>query len=763
MNENTGTTVYDRSENGHDATLYSSPSWSSGKYGSALSFDGTTNQYARVASGIPAQGSTITVEAWVYPTVISDAGVDRNNFIYSSYYAALGNHKFNVYLSGATSAGWHTSNGSVHENAWQHLAFTYDGTNLKMYINGQLDKTVGVTGTISSVATLDIGRRPDSTSSPYLMQGKVDDVKVYNYARSAAQIAYDYNKGKPVAHYKFDEGTGTIAHNAESAANEGAAPVGWWRMDEGTGGTTADESGNGNTGTLYPQTLGTNTTTAQMWDQTGKIGPDALEFDGTDDYADSGLDISWNDTNSVSISLWVKPTNITDTNAGILGKVNPDWEWAFYQNAAGVNLVYWNTGGGHTNGMDNGWGAVLTAGQWTHLEYTWDGSTSRFYADGILKTTHVATDPSINQNRANNMMIGGHIYVWADKFFNGLIDDVRIYDYARSAEQIYNDYKNTHGTMVGDTKFVDGKVGKALEFDGTGDYATVDVDSWIRNCEYVTIAGWYYHNADTNGAPWGIMTDTGGGAGDGFWWHINYTGGNLYLRTEDNVNGESDGTGTPFVSTGNWYHLATVVGTNTFKVYKDGVLYWSWTPNNNFSWTNVNSDPAYFFIGKSYEDDTAGVNGKIDDVRLYNYARTAAQVMQDYNAGLDMHAGVQTGVADPWGGALPVAHWKLDENTGVLARDASENTNDGTLGGDGAGTDVPTWTQGKVGPCLDLDGQDDYVQISSFLGSSVSAVTIAAWFKIDTWDNSGSGIDVGSTGAGSFYLGVGTSGGNSID
>ncbi|GIW67580.1 MAG: hypothetical protein KatS3mg096_448 [Candidatus Parcubacteria bacterium] len=158
---------------------------------------------------------------------------------------------------------------------------------------------------------------------------------------------------------------------------------------------------------------------------------------------DSGLDVSWNNANPVSWSFWVKPNNVVDSSAGILGKIYPGWEWAFYQSGAAVHMVYWDAWGRHANGMDADWSSVLTVGQWIHLVYTWNGSTSRFYADGALKITHTATNPSINQNRTNNVMIGGHIYVWGDKFFKGLIDEVRIYNRALSDAEIKALYEAT--------------------------------------------------------------------------------------------------------------------------------------------------------------------------------------------------------------------------------------------------------------------------------------------------------------------------------
>ncbi len=722
LDENTGTNAYDRSGGGFDGTIYNSPSWVNGQRGNALQFNGT-NQYVSIPDNASLDSFTaITLEAWVklgdnptypdhpggrYATIVGKS-IDDGYQLRMGGDSGAGQFGFGV-KTGASFPQIYTTE-KYGTGVWYHVVATYDGTNLKLYVNGELRASGASSGSLPNTTyPVEIGRRTNG----YNFAGIIDDVKVYNYARTQAQITYDYSRGAPVAHYKFDEGGGAIAKNKYSSADTGAAPIGWWRMDEGTGGTTTDSSGNAKTGTLYPGTLGTNTTTALMWDQTGKIGPKCLEFDGTDDYVALGTVGGY--SNNITIEAWIKKSG-----------VNTDWDDIVAGGCGdvlfGLSSNYLNWGGQCNSpfGMTTST-MTLNDGAWHHVTGTYDGTTVKLYVDGALNASTARTGSFTPGN------IGIGCNGGAGEFFNGLIDDVRIYNYARTAEQIYNDYKTTHGTLVGDTKFVDGKIGKALQFDGSGDWVVVDVDSWIRKCDYVTITGWYYHTADTNGAPWGIMTNTAGGTGDGFWWHIKYTGNAFYLRTEDNINGESDGTGTPFVSAGNWYHIATVIGTNTFKVYKDGVLYWSWAPNNNFSWVNVNSDPAYFFIGRSYYDDTTGVNGKIDDVNLYNYERTVAQIAQDYNAGVVARLGVPSaGVADPWGGALPVAHWKLDENTGVLAYDASGNGNNGTLGGDGAGADIPTWTQGKNGPCLSFDG-DDYVSLNPV--NPPSYVSVTGWFK----------------------------------
>lgn len=165
-----------------------------------------------------------------------------------------------------------------------------------------------------------------------------------------------------------------------------------------------------------------------------------IEFDGTNDYIDSGYDLSWNNASSASVELMVKPYTVSGGNYGIIGKEYPNWEWAFYQYNSSLALVYWDTGGSHSNGMDFSVNAFPTANVWYHLVYTWDSSTSIFYINGTALGSKTATNPAANQNRSNNVMIGGHTYVWADSYFNGKLDLVKFYNRNLTASEVLTNY-----------------------------------------------------------------------------------------------------------------------------------------------------------------------------------------------------------------------------------------------------------------------------------------------------------------------------------
>ena len=115
----------------------------------------------------------------------------------------------------------------------------------------------------------------------------IDDVRIYNYARTQDQIIEDMNAGHP------------------AGGSPVGSPVAYWKFDEGVS-DTANDSVGADRGTLDADTGGTNTTETEMWSLEAKKGK-AIEFDGTDDYIDitsiSGIPDVGDD---ITISSWYK-------------------------------------------------------------------------------------------------------------------------------------------------------------------------------------------------------------------------------------------------------------------------------------------------------------------------------------------------------------------------------------------------------------------------------------------------------------------------
>ena len=206
LDEGAGTSAADSSGRGNTGTLINTPTWtSSGEINGALTFLAASSQYVNVpdAPSLDVVGSW-TVSTWVNPTTVPGAGGKKvlakddasNN---SNYGIALVNG-----INGCASLGWRIyfdPGGNVcyvttiNPGTWYHVVGEWDsvGQNLMIYLNGALVATQHIPGgvpTSASGGALELGNEPGI--SAYL-NGTLDDVRVYNRALSASEIAKLYN------------------------------------------------------------------------------------------------------------------------------------------------------------------------------------------------------------------------------------------------------------------------------------------------------------------------------------------------------------------------------------------------------------------------------------------------------------------------------------------------------------------------------------------------------------------------------------------
>ena len=198
FNEGSGSTVYDSSGNGNNGTI-SNATWSTaGKYGDALSFNGS-NALVSVNDSTSLHLTTgMTLEAWVNPTTVSS---DWRDVIYKgndNYFLEATCTQGSLPAAGATvgtSDVYAAGTSVLAMNTWTYLTETYDGTALRLYVNGVQVSSLAETGNIlTSTNALQIGG--DSIFGQYF-SGLIDDVRVYNQALTQSQIQSDMNT--PVA------------------------------------------------------------------------------------------------------------------------------------------------------------------------------------------------------------------------------------------------------------------------------------------------------------------------------------------------------------------------------------------------------------------------------------------------------------------------------------------------------------------------------------------------------------------------------------
>jgi hypothetical protein len=409
FDEKTGTTIKDTSGNSYNGTLING-SWTTGKTGSAILFNGTPGSATHINGPDISIPTDITAEAWIYSSDYNQSGfiVSKNpvNTQWELFVVANNLH----WRSQADS-----SNDTVYQapsvNKWHHIAVTQAGTLTKMYIDGMLVDSKTTVAIGNSAGNIEIGSFSDGGS--YQFAGKIDGVKLYDYARTPAQIAYDYNRG---------------------------APIGWWKMDECRGSTIFDASGKGNNGTLTigaagAQTvIGTCEAASSAWGK-GKLGKysSSLNFDGTDDYISKNSSI--NTGQDFSVFAWVKP------QAAIVGRnmfitngypFLADKGWLFgiqNDNSFAISI-------GQDNAWANSYAGVVTNGQWNFIgaTVTNGGASFNLYANGKLVASY-------GVNSARSISYSDPTFYIATRtgeFFNGQADDVRIYNYVLTPEQISN-------------------------------------------------------------------------------------------------------------------------------------------------------------------------------------------------------------------------------------------------------------------------------------------------------------------------------------
>jgi hypothetical protein len=186
----------------NNGTLLNGATFAPGKVGQAFSFDGT-NSCIRVADNSSLRCTNgLTIEAWIYPTSL---GVGSANEIvskwvdggYTTSMSSDGRIYLAVYTNGlAPASTWSTN--PVPLNQWTYFAGTYDGTALRMYINGicedQVSYNSGINPGTGDLAIGAVGGLPiGQIISPFA--GLIDDPAVYNRALTAAEIQSIYNAG----------------------------------------------------------------------------------------------------------------------------------------------------------------------------------------------------------------------------------------------------------------------------------------------------------------------------------------------------------------------------------------------------------------------------------------------------------------------------------------------------------------------------------------------------------------------------------------
>jgi beta-lactam-binding protein with PASTA domain len=480
LDETSGTTAKDSSGNDCNGVVSGGAVWqpTGGKFGGALQFDGV-NDF--IDCGNPAAlniQDQITLACW-----IKLASFTR------SWQAIVtkGDDSYKLCRSGATSAIYFGLGGTsvdgfegaavVTDNEWHHIAGVYDGTQATLYIDGVADTAVPVTGQIkASTYNLFIGENAQARGRYF--KGLLDDVRIYNCALNEADIAALVAGTSPVvpAPVQVPNIVGMTQADAQSAITSAGLVVGtidqassstvpqgsvisqtpaaatsvargsavnlvvstgpavapgdtsllaWWKLDDTSGNIVHDSAGL-NDGMTYGSPL---------WQPTGgKIGG-ALKFDGVNDYVQLSIGPVIKSLTNSTFATWVNWSGQGGNWQRVFDFGSGTTSYMYLTPTGGTSLRFAISKAGSSGESQLDRPSNLATG-WHHLAVVIDGATKgmQLYLDGnVIRTGTTQTLPKDLGNTTQNWLGRSQS---ANPYFNGSLDDFRIYNRVLNAQEI---------------------------------------------------------------------------------------------------------------------------------------------------------------------------------------------------------------------------------------------------------------------------------------------------------------------------------------
>jgi len=367
-------------------TMQGNATFAPSEYNQAFSFDGN-GDYVHVGDPTNLRKTdAMTMTAWLYPTATTGEAMIINKE--SAYEVARFSNGHINWAFRNTDPGWawHDTGLVVPQDEWTHVSVTYDDGVIKTYGNGILADTYSGSGTLSAGSAFRIGARGGFGAASSFFPGLIDELTMYDRPLKPSEVAQLFP----------------------------FPPVSIWRAE----GDATDEA-DGNHGTMQ-----NGATFAQ-----GTHGQ-AFSLDGSNDYVRIGDRANLAMTDTFTVAAWIFPTG-PGSSGGILVNKEGEYEIARFSNGS-INWAIANTDPGwdwHDTGFD------ASENSWTHLALTYDHGTVKTYANGVLVDTYFGLGSIGDVSpTANEFWIGARQL--GNMYFEGLIDEVRIYNRALEGHEI---------------------------------------------------------------------------------------------------------------------------------------------------------------------------------------------------------------------------------------------------------------------------------------------------------------------------------------
>lgn len=483
--------------------------------------------------------TALTIEGWTYLYGLPQSGhsimvgPEVGN---TGYYLRLNANGGLEVVVGNGSTNVIASTNSISLNAWHHLAGTWDGSNVRLFVDGTLVATTALSGgnTGNTGTAPVIGNMSGVAAWP----GIISEVRISNIARYTAAFTPPIGPFTPdsntIGLYHFNEGTGTVAHDSSSQGNNGTlsgSPLPTWSAGKWYLGanTRAGVSANPRSGVQnFNASLGFNGASSTV--QLGTGGP----YSG-----------------NITAGAWIKP-GVMAANNVILSKrsaystAGDNWGLYISQLSGQIKLT--------TQANTTFFAAYAPLEQWSFVAWVHDtvNSLERIYINGVQAAT--ASLQTLGTASNNVLAIGSSQTSPTQEWFFGSIANAFIYGSALNASQILGIYAqgNFPAGAYGIYPLTEGAGSTAYDSSGNGNNGTItsgtytsDVPSKARrlvNRNLVYNGGFEFappsNVAQTSGGKWIDGTSGGSSSNNLFSWAL-YTHVNPNAIQFDNTNSHS--------------------------------------------------------------------------------------------------------------------------------------------------------------------------------------------------------------------------------
>ena len=430
-----GSTLTDVVAGVNDGTIYNSPTAVAGKFGEALSFNGS-NQYVEIphSASLDLDGP-FAVSAWVnttsaggwFRTIVAKYGYTGITESWGLGWTNANTLGFYVRDSGNTRVTPTAATNWGLDGQWYHVLGVQNNGVVRFYADGELagNEVDTLTASITNTRPVTIARHGTS-----YVPAKIDDVAIWNDGLSVYKIRQLYSG---VAPGDLQDGP------SYKAAVLAASPAAYWRLEEvnhTTTPTATDEMG-GHNGT-YHEGNGREQGAAIT-----ESANNAANLDGSNDWVEvaTAFANTSGEFASYTVEAWCRPdtigasrdivalTNVSGNQHGVLLELQTSGKIRYLHRSPS------GSGGGWNVYSDT----VLQAGEWYHVAAVKEGTSIKLYVNGELENTD--TDGAMNDLDYDfKATIGRLSPTNGIRYFDGLIDEVALYGSALSETTVAEHY-----------------------------------------------------------------------------------------------------------------------------------------------------------------------------------------------------------------------------------------------------------------------------------------------------------------------------------